>query len=117
MEFNILNEKNEFKLGTIITVFSLPNTPKEIVLFSVGDYDSSDTASLEVAYLNKDKDGYNYIEEIDDDRIVISEGTDGSKRVLTRQSSVSFHYEIEGREWSDGCVCDGSDYYAQIIWE
>ena len=57
------------------------------------------------------------IEEIDDDRIVISEGTDGSKRVLTRQSSVSFHYEIEGREWSDGCVCDGSDYYAQIIWE
>ena len=31
MEFNILNEKNEFKLGTIITVFSLPNTPKEIV--------------------------------------------------------------------------------------
>ena len=55
MEFNILNEKNEFKLGTIITVFSLPNTPKEIVLFSVGDYDSSDTASLEVAYLNRNR--------------------------------------------------------------
>ena len=55
MEFNILNEKNEFKLGTIITVFSLPNTPKEIVLFSVGDYDSSDTAS---------------IEEIDDDKVL-----------------------------------------------
>ena len=70
MEFNILNEKNEFKLGTIITVFSLPNTPKEIVIFSVGDYDSSDTASLEVAYLNKDKDGYNYIEEIDDDKVL-----------------------------------------------
>ena len=52
MEFNILNEKNEFKLGTIITVFSLPNTPKE------------------VAYLNKDKDGYNYIEEIDDDKVL-----------------------------------------------
>lgn len=48
----------------------LPNTPKEIVLFSVGDYDSSDTASLEVAYLNKDKDGYNYIEEIDDDKVL-----------------------------------------------
>ena len=45
MEFNILNEKNEFKLGTII-------------------------ASLEVAYLNKDKDGYNYIEEIDDDKVL-----------------------------------------------
>ena len=71
VKFNfILNEKNEFKLGTIITVFSLPNTPKEIVLFSVGDYDSSDTASLEVAYLNKDKDGYNYIEEIDDDKVL-----------------------------------------------
>ena len=54
MEFNILNEKNEFKLGTIITVFSLPNTPKEIVLFSVGDYDSSYSSCLDVAYLNLD---------------------------------------------------------------
>ncbi len=25
---------------------------------------------LEVAYLNKDKDGYNYIEEIDDDKVL-----------------------------------------------
>lgn len=57
------------------------------------------------------------IEEIDEDRIVISEGLDKSKKVLTPHSSVRFHYEIEGREWSDGCVCNGTDYYAQIIWE
>ena len=89
MEFNILNEKNEFKLGTIITVFSLPNTPKEIVLFSVGDYDSSDTASLEVAYLNKDKDGYNYIEEIDDDKVLKE-----AMKVVKKVESVILHLGI-----------------------
>ena len=57
MEFNILNEKNEFKLGTIITVFSLPNTPKEIVLFSVGDYDSSDETVREEATGDIDDNG------------------------------------------------------------
>ena len=81
MEFNILNEKSEFKLGTIISIFSLPNAPKEIVLFSVGDYDGSDTANLEVAYLNKDRDGYDYVEEIEDDK-VLKEAMEVVKKVI-----------------------------------
>lgn len=58
-----------------------------------------------------------WIKEIHKDRIVISDGVDGPEQVLTPHSSVMFDYEVEGREWSDGCVCDGTDYYAQIIWE
>ena len=58
-----------------------------------------------------------WIKEIHKDRIVISDGADGPEQVLTPHSSVMFDYEVEGREWSDGCVCDGTDYYAQIIWE
>ena len=58
-----------------------------------------------------------WIKEIHKDRIVISDGVDGPERVLTPHSSVMFNYEEEGREWSDGCVCDGTDYYAKIIWE
>ena len=57
-----------------------------------------------------------WIKEIHKDRIVISDGADGPEQVLTPHSSVMFDYEVEGREWSDGCVCDGTDYYAQIIW-
>ena len=67
---NILNEKNEFKLGTIITVFSLPNVKKEIALFSIEGYDRSDIANLEVAYLRKDRDGYDYLEEIKEDSVL-----------------------------------------------
>ncbi len=70
MNFNILNEKNEFKLGTIITIFNIPNVKKDIVLFSIEGYDRNDIANLEVAYLNKDKDGYDYIEEIDDEQVL-----------------------------------------------
>ena len=49
------------------------------------------------------------------DEIVIADGND--ERVLTPHSRVSFSYEEEGREWSDGCVCNGHEYYALITWE
>ena len=81
MNFDILNENNEFKLGTIITVFTLPNIKKEIALFSIEGYDRKDMANLQVAYLNKDKDGYDYIEEIDDDK-VLKEAMKVVKRII-----------------------------------
>ena len=34
MKFNIINEKSEFKLGNILTVFMLPNSDKPIALFT-----------------------------------------------------------------------------------
>ena len=64
----IINENNEFKLGNIISVFKLPDIDREFALFSLEDYDT-DIANLHVAYLNKDTDGYDYITEIDDDKI------------------------------------------------
>lgn len=70
MNFNILNEKNEFKLGTIITVFSLPDVKNEIALFSIEGYDRKDMANLEVAYIIKGRDGYDYLEEINDDKVL-----------------------------------------------
>ena len=57
MEFNAINENNEFKLGNIISVFKLPDIDREFALFSLEDYDT-DIANLHV-----------YITEIDDDKI------------------------------------------------
>ena len=57
------------------------------------------------------------IKDIQKDKIIISEGSDGEEKVLTPNGKVCFSYEIEGRECSDGCVCDGTEYYLQIIWE
>lgn len=68
MEFNAINENNEFKLGNIISIFKIPDIEKEFALFSLEDYDS-DIANLQVAYLNRDEDGYDYISEIDDNKI------------------------------------------------
>ena len=68
MEFNAINKNNEFKLGNIITIFKIPESDKEIALFSLEDYDK-DIANLYVAYLNKDEEGYDYITEIDNDKI------------------------------------------------
>lgn len=67
MDFNIINEKNEFKLGNIISIFKLPEYEKEFALFSVDDFDG-DESDLHVAYLNKDNEGYDYIEEINDEK-------------------------------------------------
>lgn len=68
MEFNIINENNEFKLGNIISVFTIPESPKEIVLFSIEEFDS-DKANLQIAYLNTNKEGFNYITEIEDKKV------------------------------------------------
>lgn len=68
MEFNAINESNEFKLGNIISVFKLPDINREFALFSLDDY-NTDMSSLHVAYINKDIEGYDYITEIDDDKI------------------------------------------------
>lgn len=67
--FDVINEKNELKLGNIITVFKLPDISKEFILFSIEGI-GDDKSSLEVAYLNEDRDGNNYISEIDDDNIL-----------------------------------------------
>lgn len=69
MEFNIINESNEFKLGDIISIFKLPDNEREFALFSISDFDS-DNATLNVAYLNTDSEGYDYIEEIEDEEIL-----------------------------------------------
>ena len=68
MEFNIINEKNEFKLGDIISIFKLPDDDIEIALFSISNFDDDDT-SLNVAYIKTDNEGYDYIEEIEDEDI------------------------------------------------
>ena len=69
MEFNIIDEKNEFKLGDIISIFKLPDDDREIALFSVSDLDG-DESSLNVAYIKTDSEGYDYIEEIEDEKIL-----------------------------------------------
>ena len=69
MEFNIINENNEFKLGEIISIFKLQNDEREIALFSISDWDGDDS-SLNVAYLKTDREGYDHIEEIEDENIL-----------------------------------------------
>ena len=68
MEFNIVNEKNEFKLGNILSIFKLDNSDREIALFTISAFDRDDD-SLNIAYINKDKDGYDYLEEIEDKNV------------------------------------------------
>lgn len=67
MEFNIINENNEFKLGDIISIFKMPNDDREIALFSISDFDG-DASLLNVAYIKTDNEGYDYIEEIEDEK-------------------------------------------------
>ena len=55
------------------------------------------------------------IESVESGKIVITNGT-MARRELTPGESVSFFYEREGREWSDGCVCDGDSYEVVIRW-
>ncbi len=64
--FDVINERKELKIGNIITVFKIPNNSREFVLFSIEGIDDN-KSSLEVAYLNEDKDGNNYISEIADE--------------------------------------------------
>lgn len=69
MEFNVINEDNNFKIGNILSVFTIPESDRNMVLFSLEDYDINDENSLHVAYLNTDINGYDYITEIDDEKI------------------------------------------------
>lgn len=69
MEFNVINENNVFKIGNIISVFKLPNYNEEFAMFSVSDFDD-DSSSINVAYLVKGPDGYDYISEIDDPKVL-----------------------------------------------
>ena len=52
-------------MGSAISVFKLPNDERKILLFSVEELDDSDDASLQVAYLNTDEEGYDYLVPID----------------------------------------------------
>ena len=42
MDFNILNENNEFKLGNIISIFKLSGIDREFALFAIEDFDIDD---------------------------------------------------------------------------
>ena len=70
MEFNVINEDSNFKLGKILSVFKIPESEKDIVLFSLEDFNDNDDASLQVAYLNTDNNGYDYITEIENEKIL-----------------------------------------------
>lgn len=39
-----------------------------------------------------------------------------STELLTPGQTVSFYQEVEGREWSDGCVYNGTDYQLILTW-
>lgn len=80
MEFNVIDENNKFKLGNIVSIFKLPNYDKEFVLFSVSDFDE-DKTNLQVAYLVKDNEGYDYIDEITDPRI-LRDATEAVKEMI-----------------------------------
>lgn len=67
--FNIINENNEFRLGSVITVFTIPSTPKKIALISTEAFEDKSTSDLYVAYVEKKEDGYDYLEEIKDKKI------------------------------------------------
>ena len=80
MEFNVIDESNSFKIGNILSVFKLPNYSEEFAVFSVSDYEG-DTASINVAYLIKGPDGYDYIDEIRDPA-VLKDATEAVKELI-----------------------------------
>ena len=69
MEFNVIDDNNKFKIGNIISIFKIPNYDNQFALFSISDYED-DEVGLQVAYLLKDKDGYDYIEDIEDPEVL-----------------------------------------------
>lgn len=56
------------------------------------------------------------IEKITDHEIVFSQSGE-APQTLTPGGSLHFSAEIEGREWSDGCVYDGDEYSMTIHWK
>lgn len=41
----------------------------------------------------------------------------GDTHLLTPGETLRMHEEIEGREYSDGCVYESYDYYLHITWK
>ena len=41
----------------------------------------------------------------------------GNVKELHPGETVRYTAEIEGREWSDGCVYDGDDYSLELTWK
>lgn len=80
MEFNVIDEDNRFKIGNIISIFKLPNYEEKFALFSVSDFER-DESGLHVAYLLKDKEGYDYIDEIDNPKI-LQDATEAVKELI-----------------------------------
>lgn len=73
MEFNVIDKNNKFKIGNVISIFKLPDYDEPFVLFSVSDF-VEDSSSLQVAYLLKDSEGYDYIDEIEDKTVLKAAG-------------------------------------------
>ena len=67
MEFDIVNKKSEFKLGNILSIFKLPGIDREIALFTISFYEKDDD-TLNIAYINKDKDAYIILMSPDGDK-------------------------------------------------
>ena len=55
------------------------------------------------------------ITRIDPDCITFVQGKEPS-RTLIPGGRIHFSAEIEGREWSDGCVYDSDDYSLTLTW-
>ena len=55
------------------------------------------------------------VERIEKNCITLSNRGDAI-HLLTPGDTLHFYAEIEGREWSDGCVYDGDDYSLVITW-
>ena len=55
------------------------------------------------------------VERIEGDMITLAHR--GSTYVLKPGKSLQFYAEIEGREWSDGCVYDYDNYSLTITWD
>ena len=83
MEFNVIDATNKFKIGNIISIFKLPNFKEEFALFSISDFEE-DEGSLNVAYLFKDAEGYDYIYEIEDPDVlkVVTEAVKDMVKVI-----------------------------------
>ena len=80
MEFNIIDENNKFKIGNVMSIFKLPDYDDQFALFSVSDFDEDDS-SLQVAYLRKDREGYDYIDEIEEPE-VLKAATEAVKEMI-----------------------------------
>ena len=69
MTFNILNEKYLFKNAVILSVVTCDVSEDKFLLYAVNDYEDNDYNFM-ISYLRIDDDGYNYLENINDDDVI-----------------------------------------------